>query len=96
MCPVCGLTWGKFRQTGLMGCPHDYEFFEGKLSPLLKRAQEGAAEHVGKVPPGKKTAETERQAALLRLRRELQKAIDVENYEEAAKLRDRLRMLEAN
>src|SRR5579862_1871534 len=36
-CPICGLTWSNFKQAGLMGCPHDYEFYEAKLMPLLKR-----------------------------------------------------------
>jgi len=93
-CPVCGLTWTSFKTTGLMGCPHDYDLFDGKLAPLLKRAQEGATDHVGKVPRKKKTVETDRQVTSLRLRRELQKALDAENYEQAARLRDQLRTLE--
>ena len=93
-CPICGLTWTSFKTSGLMGCPHDYQLFEAKLSPLLKRAQEGATEHVGKVPHKKKTQETDRQITSMRLRRELQKAIDAENYEQAAQLRDQLRTLE--
>jgi protein arginine kinase activator len=93
-CPICGLTWTSFKSAGLMGCPHDYEVFEGKLVPLLKRAQEGSTDHVGKVPRKKKTQETDRQVTTMRLRRELQKAIDAENYEQAARLRDQLRTLE--
>ena len=96
MCPVCGLTWNHFKQTGLMGCAHDYQMYESKLLPLLKRAQEGAGEHVGKVPRKKQSQETDRQVTSLRLRRELQKAIDAENYEQAARLRDQLRTLEKN
>jgi protein arginine kinase activator len=96
ICPVCGLTWNNFKQTGLMGCPHDYQMYESKLLPLLKRAQEGAGEHVGKVPRKKQTQENDRQVTSLRLRRELQKAIDAENYEQAARLRDQLRTLEKN
>jgi protein arginine kinase activator len=95
-CPICGSTWAQFKQGGLMGCAHDYEQFAGKLVPLLKRAQEGATEHVGKVPAGRKTQEADRQVATLRLRRELQKAIDAENYEQAARLRDQLKSLEHN
>jgi len=95
-CPTCGLTWMQFKQTGLMGCPRDYELFERKLLPLLKRAQEGANDHMGKVPPGSKTRETDRQLTSLRLRRELQKAIDTENYERAASLRDELRTIDTN
>jgi len=93
-CPLCGTTWAQFKQTGLMGCPNDYQLFERKLLPLLKRAQEGASEHIGKVPPQKKTRETDRLVTSLRLKRELQKAVDTENYEKAAKLRDELRTIE--
>jgi protein arginine kinase activator len=96
VCPVCGLTWGHFKQAGVFGCPHDYLLFEARLTPLLKRAQEGVTEHVGKVPPKRKTQEVDRQVASLRLRRELQKALDAENYEKAARLRDQLRVLEKN
>jgi protein arginine kinase activator len=95
-CPICGLTWSQFKHSGLMGCPHDYEQLEGKIEPLLKRAQEGAVQHVGKVPGKHRTEETERQVVSLRLRKELQKAIDAENYEQAARLRDELRELDRN
>ncbi len=95
-CPACGMSWNNFKQGGLVGCPHDYELFSHKMLPLLKRAQEGATEHVGKVAPRKKTVESERQVATLRLRRDLQKAVNAENYEQAATLRDQLRRLEEN
>jgi protein arginine kinase activator len=96
VCPVCGMNWNEFKQSGVMGCGHDYERFAGKLLPLLKRAQEGGTEHVGKVPARKKTVEADRQVTTLRLRRELQKAVETENYEAAAELRDKLRTLEEN
>ncbi len=93
-CTICGLSWSQFKQSGLMGCPHDYEQFQNKLLPLLKRAQEGATEHIGKVPAKRQTAEGERQSRTMRLRRDLKRAIDAENYEQAAQLRDILRQLE--
>jgi protein arginine kinase activator len=95
-CPLCGLSWANFKTAGLMGCPHDYELFESKLLPLLKRAQEGATEHVGKIPARKKSPDTDRHSTSLRLRRELQKALDNENYEQAATLRDQLKKIEEN
>ncbi len=95
-CPICGLTWSNFKHTGLMGCSHDYAMYEMKLLPLLKRAHEGATDHAGKIPAGRKTEETDRQVNSLRIRRELQKAIDAENYEQAARLRDELRQLDHN
>ena len=96
VCPVCGMNWNEFKQSGVMGCGHDYEAFAGKVLPLVRRAQEGATQHVGKVPARKKTVEGDRQVATSRLRRELQQAVDAENYEQAAQLRDKLRTLEKN
>jgi protein arginine kinase activator len=95
-CPICGMSWSQFKQAGLMGCPHDYELFSTRMIALVKRAQEGATEHLGKMPPRRSTIEAERQVTTLRLRRELQRAIDSEKYEEAAQLRDQLRNLEQN
>jgi len=95
-CPVCGLTWAQFRKSGLMGCPHDYALFDAKLQPLLARAQEGATQHAGKVPVKMRQGEPVRQVVTLRLRRELQKALDAENYEQAALLRDQLKKLGSN
>jgi protein-arginine kinase activator protein McsA len=51
-CPRCGLTFGQFRQSGLMGCPACYDAFEGPLGPLLQRAHEGGTHHSGKIPRG--------------------------------------------
>jgi len=90
------MNWNEFKQAGVMGCGHDYERFAGKLLPLLRRAQEGASEHIGKVPALKQAPDADRQVTTLRLRRELQKAVEAENYEAAAQLRDKLRTLERN
>jgi protein arginine kinase activator len=92
-CPKCGLTFKEFQVKGLLGCPHDYVAFAALLTPLIQRAHEGGTHHVGKVPP---TAEAtvKKQTGLLRLRRELQEAIDQENYERAARVRDQIRTLE--
>jgi protein arginine kinase activator len=93
-CPECGMSWAQFKQTGIVGCPHDYEFFSTRLLPLLQRAQEGAIEHVGKFPKRASSAETDRKVAAHRLQRELKKALEVEDYKRAALLRDQLRGME--
>jgi protein arginine kinase activator len=80
----------------MMGCPHDYAHFEARILPLVKRAQEGAVQHAGKVPSKIEHTEVTREVTTSRLRRELQRAVDAERYEEAARLRDELRRLEAN
>jgi protein arginine kinase activator len=92
-CDVCGMTFGEFRQKGLLGCPHDYDAFERGLLPLLQRAQEGATQHVGKVPHQAGDAQ-KKQNAILRLRGQLRGAVSSEDYERAAALRDQIKQLE--
>ncbi len=93
-CPKCGVTFREFQVKGQLGCAHDYTAFQNLLLPLIKSAHEGAEQHMGKVPP---TADetVRRQTRLLRLRRELQEAVEQEDYELAARLRDQIRTLEA-
>jgi protein arginine kinase activator len=95
-CPQCGISWGEFRQSGLLGCEHDYPLFDKDLSPLLQRAHEGGTHHVGKVPTrrGGTSVPAKRQMDLARLRKELARAVETEDYERAAKLRDQIRQAE--
>jgi len=68
------------------GCGECYEAFKKQLTPLLKRIH-SADRHVGKVPltVGKTVKETRN---LQELRVRMEKAIQFEEFEEAAKLRD--------
>lgn len=88
-CPSCGLKFMEFRLGGRLGCPHDYDAFDRGLRPLLRRAH-GASRHVGKAPRRRHDG-----AARLALRAKLRAAIAREDYEEAARLRDRLRPQDA-
>jgi protein arginine kinase activator len=85
-CPECGLKFMEFRARGRLGCPNDYGVFARGLLPLVQRAH-GATRHVGKVAR-RRRAVSER----LRLRSRLREAIAHENYEQAALLRDQLRL----
>lgn len=93
-CPRCGMTFREFQNRGLLGCPQCYAALGKVLTPLINRAHGGATHHVGKVPP-KADDETRRHTGLLRLKRELKQAIEDENYELAAKVRDQIRALES-
>jgi protein arginine kinase activator len=91
-CPVCGIKFVEFRNTGRLGCPHDYQEFREELAPLLENIH-GETRHVGKTPrrmPQNKQTQSE----LLQLRKQLQQAVTREAYEDAARLRDRIRQLE--
>jgi len=92
-CPDCGMTYGEFRSQGRLGCPNDYEAFAEPLHELLEKVH-GGTEHLGKVP---KRAGADQQAGreLMQLRRRLQEAVDREQYEEAARLRDLIQEKEA-
>jgi len=96
-CPQCGMSFGEFKAKGRFGCPHDYEVFLSRVIPLLERIH-GASEHVGESeasPSGAAKAEAPAAATeLKRLRRELQRVIKNEEYEEAARIRDRIQHLE--
>jgi len=93
-CPQCGLTFREFQLHGQLGCPHDYVAFAKQLRPMIERAHEGATHHVGKIPA---TADVtvRRQTGLLRLRKELQEAVESEDYEVAARVRDEIQNLES-
>lgn len=93
-CPHCGIKFVEFRNSGRLGCPQDYDVFSEELNPLLENIH-GDTRHVGKSPrrlPQTRQAQSE----LTRLRRQLQSAVSQEAYEEAARLRDQIRQLEAS
>jgi protein arginine kinase activator len=92
-CEVCGMKFSEFRDGGLLGCPNDYDVFGDALVSVLERAQEGAVQHIGKVPFGSDDIQ-KRQTAILRLRAELKSAISGEDYERAAAVRDQIKELE--
>jgi protein arginine kinase activator len=81
----------------LFGCANDYTVFEKDLTPLLQRAHEGATHHVGKVPTrrgGAGGVPIKRAFDVSKLRKELAKAVEAEDYERAAKLRDQIKQAE--
>jgi len=92
-CAFCGLTFALFKETGRLGCPHCYTTFEGHLRGLLRRIH-GGTQHMGKVylPPDPSATEMEKR--MEGLRRKLQRAVDTEDFERAALLRDEIRTME--
>ncbi|ASS76956.1 hypothetical protein CIG75_19890 [Tumebacillus algifaecis] len=92
-CNTCGLTYQKFAELGRFGCADCYQSFGPRLEPLLRRIHGGATTHTGKVPQRTGGMIKMRKQIEL-LRRELQQKIQMEQFEEAALLRDRIRELE--
>ncbi|HNU98939.1 MAG: UvrB/UvrC motif-containing protein [Verrucomicrobia bacterium] len=99
-CPTCGFTQADFKKSGRLGCPDCYRAFSDGLEALLKTMHKGH-QHVGKAP-GSLAGQTQTQSRtpgrspedrLQALQRSLEEAIKVENYEEAARIRDEIKAL---
>ncbi|MGA1980466.1 MAG: UvrB/UvrC motif-containing protein [Sedimentisphaerales bacterium] len=92
-CPHCGFTLAQFTKEAVLGCPYDYEVFEKPLLPLIEKAHNGKTVHCGKVP-SKMPKDAKKQMKLTALRQQLEAAVQSEDYELAAKLRDEINQLE--
>ena len=86
-CPACGMGSRHFRETSRLGCAVCYETFKEELKPMVEEVHRGL-QHKGKVPVREKV-----HTELATLEDRLQKAVAEQNFEEAARLRDRVREL---
>lgn len=89
-CAFCQSTYKDFRATGRLGCARCYGTFEASLRDLLRRVH-GSTRHAGRryQPPAPEAMQ--RVSTVLELREQLRRAIELEQFEQAAKLRDALR-----
>ena len=99
-CPACGSTLRDFRDSGRLGCDRCYVSFDTHLRDLLRRLH-GSSQHVGERYdlPGKQggngvESSDDPRSRLLELKAQLRRAVEGENFELAAELRDRIRVLE--
>jgi len=90
-CSHCGLTFAEFSKSGKFGCGKCYHSFHTQLDDLLRKIH-GSNRHVGRLPHG-----DELKMEPLRKERELQdklrNAIRNEEFEKAAELRDKLKLI---
>ena len=91
-CPLCCLTLHDLKSKGILGCAQCYTNFRPQLMPLVKKIH-GSTHHKGKIPHYVKSSVVlDRRIEVVRNR--LNRAIQLEEYEEAARLRDEVRDLE--
>lgn len=93
-CTKCGMTYDEFRNTGKFGCSECIDTFKTKLMPVVKNIQ-GYDAHTGKIPK-RAGGSYKIKKDIERLKVQLKSAIVNEEYEEAAKLRDKIREIEGN
>ena len=91
-CASCGTTDEELRANGRLGCSDCYHTFAESLEPILSRVH-GFTEHRGK-RPCLMARNLDLKTALRHLQEDLQNAILTENYERAAKLRDKIKEFE--
>jgi protein arginine kinase activator len=82
-----------FRREGVLGCPQDYEVFAETLAILIERAHGGKTRHCGKIPSSL-PQDAQQRIKQSRLQDALQAAVQREEYELAARLRDQINQME--
>ncbi|MCL2500091.1 MAG: UvrB/UvrC motif-containing protein [Defluviitaleaceae bacterium] len=92
-CERCGMTYEQFKSAGKLGCEACYHTFAKEIEALFKNVQ-GSTRHEGKFPQ-RLGADLRARREADQLRRQLKEAVEAENYEDAARLRDQIRALEA-
>lgn len=92
-CSFCSSTLADFRATGRLGCAHCYEAFEGSLRDLLRRVH-GNSRHIGRRYVAPLPSDLPHVSSATELRDRLKRAIEAEQFELAADLRDKLRGIE--
>jgi protein arginine kinase activator len=91
-CPNCGMTYQQFKRYGKFGCSECIDAFKDRIEPLIQNIH-GHRRHKGKYPGQHKVSESSESGEIEILKKELKEAIEVENYEKAAELRDRIKEL---
>ena len=95
-CPKCGTSFREIVKSGKIGCADCYEKFYDLLVPSIQRIH-GKTQHNGKVidvihdERKEETAEEK----IAKLKNKLQKAIEEQEFELAAQLRDEIKALES-
>jgi protein arginine kinase activator len=98
-CPRCGLTFQEFTRQGRFGCGDCYGAFRHRLETIMRKIH-GASLHRGRTPSQMTGEQGQEETAKVsireeeRLRSELQKAINHEDFERAAEIRDKLKMIQ--
>jgi len=90
-CPMCGTTVNAIRKSGNVGCGKCYETFRSQLMPFIQRIH-GKTVHNGKIPESAE-GEISVKAKISELEGQLKNAIETQEFEKAAQLRDEINHL---
>jgi len=90
-CPKCGFSQADFKKSGRLGCSQCYQTFAEGLGGLLKTMHKGTR-HVGKAPEALRDSRDQAERIKV-LQKKLARAVEDENFEQAAQLRDEINQL---
>lgn len=109
-CDNCNMTYDEFINQGKFGCPDCYDVFSSKIDSILRRLHgsnkhlgrkvlNSASNNIETNSLNKSETENKEKVSgkddkLSKLQKDLKKAIADERYEEAAKIRDQIKMIE--
>lgn len=91
-CAGCGMDYYQFKKIGRLGCQECYKYFGSELQPVLRRIQ-GSTQHTGKVPERAGSGLLKKKQ-IAQWKAELKRAVEMEAFERAAELRDKIKALE--
>lgn len=103
-CPGCGSSFGEIAQSGKVGCAECYRTFRSRMMPSVQRIH-GNTSHCGKrptsralrvTPESKLSVPPKASSELEQKKNELKEAIESQNFERAAILRDEIKKLEGD
>tara|TARA_B100000212_G_scaffold208191_1_gene157170 strand:+ start:334 stop:834 length:501 start_codon:yes stop_codon:yes gene_type:complete len=92
VCESCGTTNQEFKKGGRLGCEACYHVFRPVLDQLLEGMHAGI-KHFGKAPAGAEVR-VDFDREMNDLKKELNHAVETEDFEKAAELRDRIKAME--
>lgn len=98
-CDVCSMSYGDITRTGMMGCANCYKIFADQLMPTIRRVH-GNITHCGKhsafvkKTQGTQPQKNSKENQVEKLKQELKIAVENQEFEKAAELRDKIKEME--
>ncbi len=89
ICPQCNMKYSTFKKIGRVGCDQCYRAFGQYMNPLIRRIH-GSDQHTGKIP-NHASKEIKIKKEIADLEKQLKKAVENEEYELAAQIRDQIK-----
>lgn len=95
-CPKCGTSFSDIVRSGRVGCAECYRTFYDELLPSIQRIH-GRIKHSGKASSGaiEQPKEETKEEKIAKLKSQMDEAVAVQKFEQAAKLRDEIKSLES-